>query len=246
MNRTKIEWCQNPDGTKGFTWNPVTGCFHGCSYCYARRFAETRLRGRCGYPADDPFRPTFRRDRLYEPLQVKKPSRIFVSSMGDLFGEWVPAKWIQDVIDVCKLNEKRHNGGASRHTFIFLTKNPARYAEFDFPPNCWLGATVTSGDDWTGYVRNHYGALTRTATYNVFFLSWEPILDYDWYWDYTPKFDWLIMGAMTGPKAKQHRPDPGWIEAAVRACRWRDISIFTKDSIAPYHELIREWPERRS
>jgi protein gp37 len=231
MNRTGIEWTD-------FTWNPVTGCLHGCSYCYARRMAN-RLRGRCGYPKDEPFRPTFHEDRLGEPLFLSKPSRIFVSSMGDLFGEWVSSEWIREVVEICR--------EADRHTFIFLTKNPARYAEFNFPPNCWLGATVTSGDDWAGYVRYHYRALTDVAARNVFFISWEPMLDYDWYWDYNPKFNWLIMGAMTGPGAKKYAPDPVWIENAVGACRERNIPIFMKDSIAPYWsgDLIREWPEGR-
>ena len=46
MNKTKIEWVKNPDGSQGYTWNPITGCFNGCEYCYARRLANGRLKSR--------------------------------------------------------------------------------------------------------------------------------------------------------------------------------------------------------
>ncbi len=92
MNKTKIEWCD-------YTWNPVTGCLHRCGdFCYAKKMAY-RLKGRYGYPADEPFRPTFRPERIREPLEVKKSSKIFVVSMGDLFGDWVPSEWINSVLD---------------------------------------------------------------------------------------------------------------------------------------------------
>jgi len=78
---TKIEWADE-------TWNPVTGCTpvsEGCKNCYARRMAN-RMRGRFGYPEDDPFRPaTIHEDKLSQPLKWKEPRRIFVCSMGDLF-----------------------------------------------------------------------------------------------------------------------------------------------------------------
>ena len=43
MNKTQIEWVRNPDGTQGYTWNPITGCLNGCEYCYARKLANGRL-----------------------------------------------------------------------------------------------------------------------------------------------------------------------------------------------------------
>ena len=92
MNRTKIEWTD-------FTWNPVTGCDKRCTFgsdnvqCYAYKMAQ-RLRGRFGYPEDDPFKPTFHPNRLSEPREVKKPSKIFVCNMGELFANY---GWVDKV-----------------------------------------------------------------------------------------------------------------------------------------------------
>jgi protein gp37 len=129
MNRTRIEWCDR-------TWNPVTGCLHGCPYCYARnlvwRFGKTYGAPKKINSLDMPiydeehyqvqypfgFAPTFLRYRLEEPQLIKQPQNIFVCSMADLFGEWVPDEWIDKVFDVCN--------GAPQHRFLFLTKNPKR------------------------------------------------------------------------------------------------------------------------
>lgn len=127
MNRTKIEWVVNPDGKQGYTWNPVTGCKHGCGYCYARRISRTG------------FEPKFHKSRLSQPAEIKTPSTFFVGSMADLFGEWVPIEWIDSILEIV---EK-----CPQHKFLFLTKNPIRYLEFKFPDNCWLGTTVTKNGD---------------------------------------------------------------------------------------------------
>jgi protein gp37 len=140
MNKTKIDWAD-------FTWNPVTGCWgpggtkekpNRCSYCYAvgvaKRFYEY------GNERGDAFEPQFHPDRLSQPSQVKKPSKIFVCSMADLFGDWVPSFWINGVLATAML--------AQHHTFQFLTKNPKRLREFNsWPANCWVGMTVTNQAD---------------------------------------------------------------------------------------------------
>lgn len=79
MNKTKIEWTD-------YTWNPITGCLHGCDYCYARKIAER-------FPKAFPqgFAPAFHQERLQEPIKLKKPSKIFTVSMGDMFGDGLPA-----------------------------------------------------------------------------------------------------------------------------------------------------------
>ena len=82
---SNIEWTDE-------TWNPVTGCTKvspGCANCYAERMAK-RLKGRFGYPADEPFRVTAHPDKLCDPYHWKRPRRVFAVSMGDLFHEDVP------------------------------------------------------------------------------------------------------------------------------------------------------------
>ncbi len=115
MNDTTIEWTD-------LSWNPATGCTpvsEGCANCYARRMAQ-RLRGRFGYPTDEPFRVTLHPERLEEPLSLRKPRRIFVCSMGDLFHPDVPGDYLDEVFDVMER--------APQHTFILLTKRPERMA----------------------------------------------------------------------------------------------------------------------
>ena len=133
MNKTKIDWCD-------MTWNPVTGCLHGCEYCYARRIAErfkcdneTFAKKHINSSTDDficyegeyhcafpfGFKPTLYMERLDEPQHIKKPHNIFVCSMADLFGDWVSDEWIQQVFKACEV--------APQHNYLFLTKNPKRY-----------------------------------------------------------------------------------------------------------------------
>jgi len=111
---TKIEWTDQ-------TWNPITGCTPvspGCAHCYARRMAK-RLAGRCGYPAaPHEFEVTLHPERLNEPLGWKKPRRVFVCSMGDLFHEDVPDEYVDAVFAVMAV--------AEQHTFQVLTKRPER------------------------------------------------------------------------------------------------------------------------
>ena len=114
---SKIEWCEE-------TWNPITGCTkvsEGCKNCYAERMAK-RLAGRFGYPKDDPFRVTFHPDKLDQPRRWKKPRRIFVCSMGDLFHEDVEEKWIDAVFGEMGIDPQ--------HTFMVLTKRAARMADY--------------------------------------------------------------------------------------------------------------------
>lgn len=109
---TNIEWVRNPDGSKGETWNPVTGCTKispGCENCYAERMAR-RLAGRFGYPeAPNHFNVTLHPDRLEQPLGWRKPRVIFVCSMGDLFHKDVRFTFISEIFDVMEC--------AQQHTF---------------------------------------------------------------------------------------------------------------------------------
>jgi len=118
-----IEWLNRP-GTKGESWNPITGCTpisEGCQHCYARRMAK-RLAGRCGYPeAPHEFDVTLHPDKLKEPLRWRKPRTVFLCSMSDLFHEDVPYEPVAQIFGVMAL--------ARQHTFIVLTKRPERMKE---------------------------------------------------------------------------------------------------------------------
>lgn len=137
MSKSKIEWTDT-------TWNPITGCTkisEGCRNCYAERMSK-RLAGRCGYPKDDPFKVTVHSDKYLEPLTWRKPRRVFVNSMSDLFHQDVQDEWILAVFVAMGLTYE-HTGEMkeispgykvgihkSKHTFMILTKRPERMRNF--------------------------------------------------------------------------------------------------------------------
>lgn len=170
---------EHEDSTKMFsmvteTWNPVTGCEHSCTYCWARRLAETRLRNSKRY--SNGFIPRLNREELNKKF---RGGVVFVSDMGDLFGEFVPDEWIETVL--------KHAGKFSSTLFLFLTKNPSRYLDFNFPENAILGATIETD-------RNEIYKISKAPKpgerikamfeldWDMKFLSIEPILDF------SPKF----------------------------------------------------------
>lgn len=123
MGDTNIEWTRGDDGSGGKTWNPVDGCSRiseGCLNCYIERTAPMRISGRrfdgAGIGATLPV--VLHSNRLDRPLQWRKPQRVFVCSMADLFHDDVPDNFIGSVFDTMAL--------APQHTFQVLTKRPAR------------------------------------------------------------------------------------------------------------------------
>ena len=229
MNKTKIEYVD-------YTWSPVTGCKNNCSYCYAKRIA-TRFRGTKAYP--NGFKPTFRPERLNEPLKLKKPSKIFVCSMGDLFGDWVPNEWIDVVLDTVKK--------CPQHTFLFLTKNPKRYSDWFFPENAWIGQTI---DMKTFSFINLNGVESGGS-----FISFEPLLSG---WVKNPSSDmldawsvsgvvdwvmpqWVILGSQTNPYKP---PRKRWVEDILDACERQNIPVFLKDNLQ-WPEKIQEFPREK-
>ena len=295
MNKTKIEWADA-------TWNPVTGCLHGCEYCYARRIAE-RFKGcdkgstygayhqatwRCVNPGCEPgkalfeidkkcppinirfdpaaqkerhtrapypwgFQPTLHRERLDEPQHWKKPRTIFVCSMADLFGEWVPDWWIRDVMDAARK--------APQHRYLFLTKNYMRACDFRYEDNWWLGRTYTHTENalaaGASQNRNDYlcnGVARSAAPYPVWsthkntFLSVEPIsgpVDDLGYYAHDNGYKWVIVGAETGNRSGKIIPEKEWIDRIVKDCDLRGVPVFMKDSliqIVGEENMRREFP----
>ena len=245
MNKTDIEWAD-------MTWNPVVGCKRGCEYCYARRYAKrfggydksdgtitthcplpraelhqpltiTRRNGKTvNSPFPFGFEPTLLRYRLEEPQHIKEPQTIFVGSMTDLFGRWVPTRWILEVLDAC--------AAAPQHRYMFLTKNPARYLELDkvalLPhlDNFWYGSTVPDETAQAMY--------PKAEGINTFW-SMEPLLGPV---DITKSAglpQWIILGAMSGPGSAQQQPEREWVEDIVRAADGYGIPVFMKDSLKP-------------
>jgi protein gp37 len=219
MSNTKIEWTQK-------TWNPITGCTPisaGCDNCYAKRAAwSPRLRGKFGYPADDPFRVTFHPDRLEAPLHWRKPSKIFVNSMGDLFHSAVTYHEIEKVYAI--INQ------CPQHVFQILTKRPStaqiQYSRIQSTlfkhaphPNVWLGVTVENAK-----YKNRIEVL-RTIPAAVRFISFEPLLGDVGKLDLTG-IHWVIVGGETGPGARAM--DRLWVGKIHRQCLVQDVPFFFK------------------
>lgn len=298
MNKTKIEWCDS-------TWNPVTGCLHGCEYCYARRISnrfegcdkdstygayhqatwrrvnpeaaqteaifevdakcppikirfdaekQKEIHSVAPYPWG--FQPTLRRDRLSE-YENKKGRTIFVCSMSDLFGSWVPDSWIEEVFAAC---EK-----APQHRYLFLTKNPGRYCDLEragimpHDDNFWFGATF----DHSNWRRKTVNGKPTTFSINgrkvhdagdwYFpcypeknrFVSFEPLL-----YDIGKSIgstggNWHIIGAETGNRSDKVKCKREWVEHIVEWSDEHGIPVFMKDSLIPIvgeENMRREFP----
>lgn len=210
MNKTKIEWAD-------YTWNPVTGYKTGCSYCYARRIAA-----RWGQS----FEPTFHEDRLKEPQSAAIGARVFVCSMADLFGPWVPSEWINAVLAQVREIEDL--------TFIFLTKYPENLPRWNpWPANAWVGVTVT--DQASAF--DAYVWLDEIEA-PVAFLSLEPMLG-SIHPETLVYADWVIVGGQTGPRSAPVNPE--WVKTIVRYCDYIRVPLFLKDNLR-WSEKRQEWP----
>ena len=268
---TKIDWCDA-------TWNPVTGCLHGCEYCYARRIAErfrpeyvsgmygtneSEVSSRTNYELKEPMRrcryesdgvkllyektaypfgfvPTFHRYRLEEPQRWKKPRNIFVCSMADLFGDWVPDEWIREIVAACD--------AAPQHRYLFLTKNPSKYKELDslvhWPtfeetnieksrPYMMLGASATndaqmkvaydSDADWVSIEPIHERLLSEWFVSSIGSDDGQCIEFRRW--------EWVVIGAETGNRKDKIIPKKEWIQEIADICLQEGTPVFMKESL---------------
>lgn len=228
MDRTRIEWCEGPDGP-GATWNPIMGCTpisEGCEHCYARRMI-VRYAGRKGWPGS-PDAVTLFPERLGQPRRWRRPRRIFVCSMGDLFHEAVPADFI--------LETWRAMAACPRHTFLVLTKRPRRLSEWieDYAgfaeDNIWLGVTCETEQRAQERIPWLLQAEAR-----VRFLSLEPMLgpiDLGEFLRFrvpggtVRSIDWVIVGGETGSGARPMHPD--WVRGIRDQCEAAGVAFFFK------------------
>jgi protein gp37 len=153
------------------TWNPVIGCLHNCTYCWARRLTETRLKDMEKYR--DGFRPKLCDYELDKRFHRKF---VFVSDMGDLFGDWVPSEWILKVLRAIRNSPSSY--------FLFLTKNPGKYLKYAklYPENLVLGATIETNRHYpvskAPTTAERYKAMVELPYRNKL-VSIEPIMDFD-------------------------------------------------------------------
>ena len=219
---SNIEWTDA-------TWNPISGCAiisPGCTNCYAMRMAgRLRAMGHKSYAGVT--RKSGRRevwtgklrindDVLDYPLRWKKPRRVFVNSMSDLFQEGVPDLVIGKVWHVM--------AQCQQHTFQILTKRPERLsilAELGLPtlPNVWLGTSVESGR------YNSRIDELRKANAAFRFVSFEPLIDSVGPVD-LHGIDWAIVGGESGPSARPM--DAAWVDEIFHQCERFDVAFFFK------------------
>lgn len=169
------------DGKRVKTLNCLTGCKYNCSYCFARKLVETKLKDAPKYK-DCGFDPAIHPKELIKSLGKNKI--YFVVDMGDMWGEWNDDDLIQLVLNKCKNADKSN-------TFMFLTKNPQRYVVYfdenpeDYQDNFILGATIETTKDELGLKyseapneSHRYYYMKRLKDFRKF-ISIEPIMDFD-------------------------------------------------------------------
>lgn len=212
--------------TCDYTWNPISGCLHGCPYCYMLRM-EKRFPGIMS--------PKFKRGyvkRFQHVRKVKPGDKVFVGSSGDMWGDWVPSRWICDVINECALKPKI--------IFQFLTKNPAGYQHWAFSENMWFGTTV---DGRWETAQNISILLRSVSDYFIRFVSFEPLLrDPSDHLTRIGDLDWIIIGADSTRGAE--KPPKEWADYLINTARHFNIPVWVKDNYG-YPEIIKEFPKAK-
>lgn len=212
---SKIEWTDA-------TWNPVRGCTKispGCAHCYASTFAE-RFRGVAGHPYEQGFDIKLIPDKLQAPLTWKKPQRIFVNSMSDLFHPAVSDAYIRQVAEVMK--------AADWHTFQVLTKRADRLEsalssylrDIASEEHIWWGVSVE--DKKYGVPRIEH---LRNAPARVRFLSVEPLLE-DIGHINLKDIHWVIVGGESGNGARGMAES--WVKSIRDQCSRANVAFFFK------------------
>jgi protein gp37 len=253
MNRQKapngIEWTR-VYGRPGYTWNAVGGCFHDCKWtmpdgtiagCYAKSVAE-RL-AQAAYPSGFEHH-YWNPKRLSEPQRLPEPSGIFLDSMADLMGHWVPDEHVEQVLNVCR--------DTPQHVYFLLTKNAPRLLRFDFPRNVWVGVSMPpdsfmgrelTQDQQERMLVRALMVLSELPDMLVRWVSFEPLS-----WDVSgivaemrSPLEWAVIGAASsGPRYFQ--PDPGNVRRLLGVLDGYDVPVFFKGNLRE-NEAAEPWRE---
>lgn len=246
-----IEWTE-------YTWNPVGGCKHGCewimpdgsrSQCYAKTVAD-RMKSPTFY--QDGFEAHYyHSSRLSEPYRQERPSRIFLDSMSDLMGHWVPKAQIEAVLKVCRDNP--------RHNFQLLTKNAPRLLEFgdSFPDNLWVGVSLPPSrmmgnalirDQQLRIVRRQLDVLSQLNV-PVRWMIFEPLS-----FDVAAMLEayqglaieWAVIGTASNGK-KLYQPDPDHVQRLLAVLDNHNVPVFFKGNLRGnegYTVWRQEYPKK--
>jgi protein gp37 len=233
-----IEWCS-------YTWNPIGGCKHACRWtmpdgstakCYAEEVAAGIARNNYQFGFDAHY---WKPQLLSEPLKLKEPARIFLDSMSDLMGAWVPEDQIKAVLQVARQ--------AEWHTFQLLTKNAPRLKQFVFPDNVWVGVS-SAPDQMLGHTLDqnqqerymHKALSTLSGLHSpVTWMSFEPLS-----WGVAPivaqypnALKWAVIGAASNG-SKYYQPNPRHVEALLKVLDGQGVPVFFKGNLnwSPWRE----------
>jgi protein gp37 len=225
---TRIEWCDE-------TLTPILGCTRlseGCEHCYAERLAGRHLcPDWCGLVDQTGWtgKVVFRAKRLEALTRWRRPRRVFVGSMGDLFHQRVPDVWLDIVFDaLCR----------THHTVLLLTKRPGRALSFSqrhgarWPSNAWFGVTTENQAR-----AEHRIPVALAVPAAVHFVSAEPLLgplDISQHLERrttanalnTTKINWVITGPETGPCARPCSRE--WLESLRDQTTAAGVPFFLK------------------
>lgn len=228
---SKISWTDK-------VWNPVTGCDAvslGCDNCYAKKQANwLHGMGQANYKNN--FKVTCHPHMLDKPSTWKKPCRVFVNSMSDLFHHDVPIEFVRDIFD--RMYE------CERHIFQILTKRPKRmkhilshigsiYNSNNYLPNVWGGVSLENQDQEHRIIDLLNTPLAKR------FVSCEPLLGKivirsEWVkgWDDCEQgIDWIIVGCENAPKKVIRPCNLDWIYKIVEDCNAFKIPVFVKQYV---------------
>lgn len=252
--KNAIKWTciMDPSGIQlpGHTWNPTGGCQHDCrwtmpdgsiAHCYAEDVAHGIAKN--AYPQGFKHH-YFHEKRLLEPASLKKPSGIFLDSMSDLMGHWVPDDQVEQVLEIVKL--------ADWHIFQLLTKNAPHLLKFDFPANVWIGVSSPPDHMWGRALTDHQKRRMLARSLDVLakiedrvrWMSFEPLS-----WNVADivkaipgALDWAVIGAASNGNTK-YPPAESHLRGLLRVLDDQNVPVYFKGNLRSLDYANKNWRE---